>query len=209
MYGIGRNYLDHAREMNAPIPSEPLIFLKPPNAYVPTGSTIYLPTFSTLVHFEVELVVIISHDALCIPATKALEHIAGLAVGIDLTLRDIQERAKQQGTPWAVAKGFLGSGPISPYIPFNPEVPLSSLEITLSVNGTERQHGFVRNMERPVPELVSHLSHVFGLRKGDCIFTGTPAGVGPLSAGDRLEAHLNDFTTLSLAIAQSPGEQET
>ncbi len=208
LYCIGRNYSEHAREMGASITTDPLVFLKPSSALVPSGETVFLPTFSSLVHYEVELVVLISKDAVRISEAQASDHILGFAVGIDFTLRDIQEQAKKAGTPWALAKGFLGSAPISPYVPFAECPDMESLEISLSINGTQKQHGLAKEMEHSVPALISYLSRVFGLRRGDCIFTGTPKGVGPVESGDKLEAKLSNQASLSIVIGPADARHQ-
>lgn len=200
MYCIGRNYAAHAREMNAPVPEAPLVFLKPPNAYVQNGSVLELPSFSQNVHHEVELVVVIGSDTNGCAAADALSHVAGYAVGIDLTLRDVQSRAKAGGEPWAVSKAFRGSAPVSAVVPRENIADPGLLELALNVNGEQRQHGYVSSMERSVGELISYLSKVFGLRRGDCIFTGTPEGVSQIVSGDVVEAEIINHVGLRIQV---------
>lgn len=201
MYCIGRNYAAHAREMNAPLPEAPLVFIKPPNAYVADGSILHLPTFSGNVHHEVELVVVIGSDTDGCTPEEAQAHIAGYAVGVDLTLRDIQSAAKAKGEPWSVSKSFRGSAPISPVVPVGLVSDPADLELDLTVNGISRQHGRVATMERSVGELVAYVAGVFGLRRGDCIFTGTPEGVAKIDSGDSIDARLVGYVTLHLHVA--------
>ena len=200
MYCIGRNYAAHAREMNAPVPEAPLVFIKPPDAYVQNGSVLELPSYSQNVHHEVELVVVIGSDTNGCSAMDALSHVAGYAVGIDLTLRDVQARAKAGGEPWAVSKAFRGSAPVSAVIPREYIADPGLLELKLNVNGEKRQHGYVSSMERSVGELISYVSKVFGLRRGDCIFTGTPEGVTQIVCGDVLEAEIIDHVGLTIQV---------
>lgn len=202
MYCIGRNYALHAREMGVAVPTDPVVFLKPPAAYVPHGGIITRPSFSHLMHHEVELVVVIGADCTETSVDRAHEVVAGYAVGVDVTLRDIQKRAKERGEPWAVAKGFAGSAPISmvnPATHYHTAFP--TFELSLEVNGDVRQRGSTADMERPVAELIRYLASTFTLRKGDCIFTGTPEGVGPLENGDKVVARLDDDPCLEFSIA--------
>lgn len=196
MYCIGRNYAAHAREMGAEIVADPIVFIKPPAAYRESNVDVALPSFSNDVHHEIELVVVIGHDTDGCSAEDAWKYIAGVTVGIDLTARDIQSAAKKNGHPWAVAKSWAGSAPCGTVIP-TADCGRGPWDLSLEVNGVARQHGNTRNMERTVEELVSYLSSVFTLRAGDCIFTGTPEGVGPVAAGDHAVANLDNLVTLT------------
>jgi 2-keto-4-pentenoate hydratase/2-oxohepta-3-ene-1,7-dioic acid hydratase in catechol pathway len=202
MYCIGRNYALHAKEMGASVPTDPIVFLKPPAAYVPDGGEIVIPDFSKNVHHELELVVIIGKDCENVLKEDAAEYIAGYAVGIDVTLRDVQAKAKEKGEPWAVAKGFKTSAPISNVIPaevFKNGIP--DFDIELYVNDALRQKGTTADMERSIGELVEYLSKVFTLRAGDCIFTGTPEGVAQLQPGDKLRAEIPWKVSLNISVA--------
>lgn len=197
MYCIGKNYANHAREMGGVVPPEPVVFIKPPSAYVPNGGTVIRPPFSQNLHHEVELVIVIGQDCQNVPRSESINVIAGYAIGIDMTLRDIQQRSKERGEPWAVAKGFATSAPISTVLPTS-RIDLTNgfphFDIQLHVNDTLRQFGNTVQMERQPDELISYLSSVFALRRGDCIFTGTPEGVHAVVPGDVLRAELNgDF----------------
>ena len=197
---VGRNYADHVAEMNAPRGGGPVLFLKPPSALLHDGGTVALPRGGGAVHHEVELVVVIGRRGRAIAMERAVEHVLGYAVGLDLTLRDVQSEAKRRGEPWSVAKGFDGSAPISAVVPREGVGDGSGLELTLSVNGERVQRGNTSDMLHPVAELIALASRWLTLERGDLIFTGTPAGVGPVAAGDRLEARLERVGTLSVAV---------
>jgi 2-keto-4-pentenoate hydratase/2-oxohepta-3-ene-1,7-dioic acid hydratase in catechol pathway len=197
---IGRNYAEHAREMKAEVPKEPVVFLKPASAIIASGETIVIPPFSNDVHHEVELVVLIGKQGKNIARVSAFEYVAGYAVGLDMTLRDIQAEAKKKGLPWTVAKGFDTSAPVSPFVPAASIPDPQQLAISLSVNGTERQHGSTADMLFPVDVLVAYLSTVFTLEPGDMIFTGTPDGVGPVVTGDMLEASIESVGSLLVGV---------
>lgn len=201
MYCIGRNYADHAKEMGVEVPGEPIVFLKPPSAYVNSGSTVRLPSISNEVHHEVELVAVIGKDCMNVRKEEAIDVIEGYAVGIDLTLRDVQSRAKKKGHPWAVAKGFSGSAPISQVIPASGiKDDIIDFDLELQVNGITKQKGNTAFMQRPLAELIEYLSSIFDLRRGDCIFTGTPEGVGPVKSGDEVTAYLGELARLNINI---------
>lgn len=199
LYCVGRNYALHALEMESDIPKEPVIFIKPPAALTGDGSDIQLPPWSSTVHHEVELVVVIGCDGVNVDTKDAFDMVAGYAIGVDLTARDVQATAKKSGEPWARAKGWYGSAPISTVI--SPaEVPGGICQISLSVNGKLRQHANTANMERSVADIISFCSHIFSLRRGDCIFMGTPDGVNAILPGDEVVATLNNFLSLSFTV---------
>jgi 2-keto-4-pentenoate hydratase/2-oxohepta-3-ene-1,7-dioic acid hydratase in catechol pathway len=187
---IGRNYADHVREMGdvEGLPSEPVIFLKPPSALVADGGTIELPPQSESVHHEVELVAVIGTGGKNISEEDALGHVAGYALGLDLTARDVQRKAKDGGKPWSVAKGFDTFAPLGPLVAADTLGDVQRLDIQMKVNGEVRQAGNTGQMLFPIARLVSLLSEIFTLEPGDLIYTGTPEGVGPVEDGDRLEA---------------------
>ncbi len=196
MYCIGRNYAAHAREMNAELPASPLVFMKSPTAYVAPGQDLHIPSFSQNMQHEVELVVVIGEDSDGVDVLNASHLVAGYAVGLDLTLRDRQAEAKQKGEPWTLSKAFRGSAPLSSVVPAEQIARVEDLEIRLLVNSELRQYGKVSHMERSIEELIVYISGVFGLRRGDCIFTGTPEGVAALTVGDELHASLSNYTDL-------------
>lgn len=201
IYAVASNYRKHAEEMGTTVPEDPVIFLKPTSAYIPNEGTILLPDFSNEVHHEVELVVVIGRDGKDVPFEKAQEYIAGYAVGIDVTLRDIQNKAKKEGKPWGIAKGFYTSAPISNVVSakqFDGIIP--DFDLLLKVNGEVRQRANTSNMERSVAQLVAFVSRVFTLNVGDCIFTGTPEGVGIIRPGDTLYAELSGYVNLTCYV---------
>lgn len=195
IYCIGRNYAEHAKELGNAVPTSPLVFLKPRTAL--SVDRLRLPAFSQNVHHETELVVAIGRDSQGIDEAHALDLVAGYAVGIDVTARDLQDEAKKKGQPWTFAKGLPTFAPVSRFVPAPLPFPLS---IELKVNGEIRQRGSTEEMIFSIPRLIHYLSHTFHLQAGDIIFTGTPAGVAPLRPGDRLEARLGDQTSLSLTV---------
>ncbi len=187
---VGRNYAEHSREMGHAAADPPVLFLKPPSALVPGGGAIALPSYSREVHHEVELVVRIGRGGARLGPADAERAVDAGAVGIDLTARDLQGEAKRRGEPWAVAKGFDGSAPVSAFVPVADLQELAAWELRLAVNGVERQRGALAGMTLRVAELVAFVSSRFRLDPGDLIFTGTPAGVGPVRAGDVVVATL-------------------
>lgn len=199
LYCIGRNYADHAAEMQASVPTDPIVFLKPPAAYLTSGSTLALPEWTTDVHHEVECVVVIGNDIRGCSEQDAWSAVAGVGVGLDLTARDVQQRAKSAGHPWAVAKSWHGSAPVSTIVPCD-GTPMGPWELRCTVNGILRQQGSTALMERSIPTLIAYLAHVFSLRRGDAVFTGTPAGVGPIRPGDTVIGELASDARVELHI---------
>lgn len=197
MYCIGRNYAAHAREMGAAVTDDPIVFIKPPSAYLSEDTPIQLPEFSHDVHHEVELVVVIGADVDTIDARSAWDVVAGVGVGLDLTARDLQTEAKKKGHPWSVAKSWKGSAPVSRIIPRD-QCGMGPWKLGLHVNDQLRQQGSTADMERSVEQLIAYVSAVFTLQRGDCIFTGTPEGVGPLNAGDHVRATLDGRPVLNM-----------
>jgi uncharacterized protein (TIGR00369 family) len=196
--GIGRNYADHIKEMGAPKAGPPVIFVKPSSALVHDGGEVLLPAGVGAVHHEVELVVAIGKEGRSIAEEDGLDHVLGYAVGLDMTLRDLQGEAKERGEPWSLAKGFDTSAPLSAVVLRDEVGDGSGLKIVLDVNGERRQEADSSHMIRSVAELVSHASRLMTLERGDLIYTGTPAGVGPVSDGDRLEAAIDKVGTLTV-----------
>ncbi len=195
IFCIGRNYLEHARELNNPVPKNPVIFIKPITSIIYSDDTIILPRESHEVHYETEIVVAIGEGGKNIPVEEALSHIDGYGIGIDVTARDIQQQAKEKSLPWATAKGFDTFAPISNFIEAAQVTDISNLSFNLQINGETRQEGNTRDMIFSIPTLISRVSNYFTLSPGDLIFTGTPQGVGPLYSGDVLEATLGDHLT--------------
>jgi fumarylpyruvate hydrolase len=205
IYCLGRNYADHAREMGSdPKVEPPFFFTKPADAVVPTGGIVPYPSRTENLHHEVELVVAIGGAGRSITPTQARGHIFGYAVGNDLTRRDLQGALKKKGWPWDTGKGFDASAPVSAIRPAS----LGHIEhgrIWLSVNGETRQQSDVSEMIWSVPEVIAELSTLFELRAGDLIYTGTPAGVGPLIPGDRVECGVDGLDILTNTITARTG----
>jgi 5-carboxymethyl-2-hydroxymuconate isomerase len=198
---VGRNYAEHNAEMGNARSVPPVLFLKPPSAVVHDGGVVSLPLGLGQVHHEVELVVAIGRSGRAIPEDAAMEHVLGYAVGLDLTLRDLQAEAKKKGEPWDLAKGFDGSAPVSHVVPRERVLDVTALSLTLDVNGVRRQEGSVSEMLYGVAALVAYASRWITLERGDLLFTGTPSGVGPLVAGDSVVARLSDLTMLRVTVA--------
>jgi 5-carboxymethyl-2-hydroxymuconate isomerase len=198
---VGRNYADHNAEMGNARSVPPVLFLKPPSALVQDGGVVTLPTGLGQVHHEVELVVAVGRSGRAIPEDAALEHVLGYAVGLDLTLRDLQNEAKKKGEPWDLAKGFDGAAPVSHVVPRERAGDVATLALTLDVNGVRRQEGSTGQMLHGVAALVAYASRWITLERGDLLFTGTPSGVGPLVTGDSVVARLSDIATLRVTIA--------
>lgn len=198
---VGLNYADHIKEMNSRPTEDPVIFFKPPSALLHDEAQLALPVDAGEMHHEVEMVVVIGEPGRAIPVGQALDHVLGYGVGLDMTLRSVQAEAKRRGRPWSLAKGFDGSAPVSSFVPRSEVGDGSGLEISLDVNGERRQQANTSQMLRPVAELIAFASRWLTLERGDLLYTGTPAGVGPVSPGDRLEARLERVGSLSLTVA--------
>ncbi len=197
---VGQNYAKHIAEMGAKPKSEPLIFIKPAQATVFNNDTIELPKFSNNIHYEVELIILIGQDCYNIEIEDAKNYIAGYGIGIDITARDIQKKAKDDGGPWALAKGFRQSAPISNFIPANEISDNSNFDLKLWIDGELKQSGNTKDMERSIEQIISYLSKTFSLRKGDIIYTGTPEGVGQIKTNNRIVAKLDNSLELNINI---------
>ncbi len=198
IYCVGRNYAAHAREMGGDERAAPFFFQKPTDAIVISGEAAYPPATLDL-QFEVELVLAIGKGGRDIPIAQAAAHVFGLAVGIDLTRRDRQAEARQAGQPWEVAKAFDQSAPIGPLQRLEGALPRSG-RISLSLNGDIKQDGDLSEMIWQADEIVCQLSALFALEPGDLIYTGTPAGVGRIETGDRLEGRVDGLAPVSVEI---------
>ena len=204
IYCVGRNYAEHAQEMGFTGREPPFFFLKPADAVVPvadgaTGEIPYPPLTSDF-HHEVELVVAIGRGGRDIPVTEAAHHIWGYAIGLDMTRRDRQGEMKKQGRPWCIGKAFDASAPIGPLHPIAATGELTRGEITLSVNGALRQKGDLADLIWNVAETIATLSQAWTLAPGDLVYTGTPAGVGAVVAGDLMEARIAGLGLLRVAV---------
>lgn len=190
LYCIGRNYAEHAKEMKNEVPTEPIVFLKPNSSIIHHGASIHLPDASKSIHHELEMVIVIGKCGKHIPRKEALNYVLGYGIGIDVTARDLQKKAKDSGKPWTVSKGYDTFAPISDFlspesIP-NPDI----LDLSLHINGSLRQSGNTSDMIFNTSILIHYLSTIFTLQKGDLIFTGTPEGVAEIKSGDKLHADL-------------------
>ena len=184
---IGRNYAEHAKELNNPIPKEPLIFMKPASAMLVNNKPMYYPEFTNDLHYEAEIVLRVCKNGRHVQPEFASKYYKEIAFGIDFTARDIQDRCKEKGHPWEIAKGFDGSAPISNFVPIKDVMGPEGIEFFLTKNKTEVQHGYTKDLLFTFDQLICHISRYFKLNMGDLIFTGTPAGVGPVQIGDKLE----------------------
>lgn len=210
VFCIGKNYADHISEvkiegLDNSIPKEPVVFLKPSTAIEAAGNIVKVPLLnakpiSQNLQNEVELVIIIGKDGDNIPEENALEYVYGYAVGIDFTLRDLQTEMKKQGKPWAVAKGFRTSSPVGEVVPASVLNDAQALDIKLSINGEVKQSGNTSEMIFSIKFIIHYLSSIFGLRKGDIIFTGTPAGITKLETGDKVSAEIQHIGKLEVTI---------
>lgn len=204
VYCVGRNYLDHIREMKeADGRDPPFFFQKPRDSVVPDGARVPYPPFTEDFQFEVELVLAIGKSGRNIAVEAAREHIWGYAVGIDLTRRDRQRDARDLRWPWEMGKSFDASAPCGVIAPAGDVHDFTSGAITLSVNGAEKQRGDIGQMIWNVPEIVAQLSRQMKLEPGDLIYTGTPAGVGAVVAGDVIDARIDGLPPLGITIGAS------
>jgi 2-keto-4-pentenoate hydratase/2-oxohepta-3-ene-1,7-dioic acid hydratase in catechol pathway len=185
IFCIGRNYAEHIRELGNTPDEACVVFMKPASCVVSSGENIVLPRDRGAVHHEAELVVMLTGGGTDVPAAEALDHVAGVTLGLDLTLRELQNELKKKGAPWELSKAFDGAAPLGNWTPWKGQ-DLQALEFTCHVNGQLRQHGRSADMLFPVTRLIHILSRTWALQPGDVIFTGTPAGVGPLKPGDRI-----------------------
>lgn len=198
IFCIGRNYIDHVRELKNEKPDAPVVFMKPSTALLREGKPFYLPDFSENIHFECEWVLKVGRHGKSIQPEFAQKYIAEMTLGIDFTARDLQDRAKEKRHPWELAKAFDHSAAIGDWRPYLAD--RSDFEFSLSKNGEEVQRGNTRRMMFSLPDIISFLSTYFTLQKGDLIFTGTPAGVGPIRKGDLLEGTLEGDKVLRCPI---------
>ncbi|CAF1143751.1 unnamed protein product [Adineta ricciae] len=197
---IGRNYSEHASELGNTVPTKPMIFMKPPSAFVAPPNEIQIPSEWDELHHEVELGVIIDQQCRNVSKEQAEKSIGGYCLALDMTGRKIQDQLKKQGHPWLLAKGFDTSCPCGDFIDKNQISLSSSVNIWLSVNGKMRQNGHTRDMIFSVPDLIAYISKYITLEHGDLILTGTPAGVGAVKRGDQIEAGLNGDNNLKYAM---------
>ena len=200
IFCIGRNYADHAKELNNPIPAEPLIFMKPPTALLVANKPFYYPEFTQDLHYEGEIVLRVAKNGRSVQPEFAHRYYDAVAFGIDFTARDLQDQLKKKGHPWEIAKGFDRSAPLSRFIPLGELQNAQDIHFQLKKNGEVVQDGRTRDLLFPFDTLICHISRYFTLFKGDYIFTGTPAGVGPVQVGDVLEGWIEGREMLRCAV---------
>lgn len=197
---IGRNYAEHAKEMNSVIPSEPVFFLKPDTALIKDDQPFYYPDFSKEIHHEVELVLKINKPGKNIQTQFANKYYNEIGIGIDFTARDIQAECKKNGLPWEKAKAFDGAAPIGKFIDKKQFTDQKNINFHLKINGNNVQEGNTKDLLFSFDTIIAYISKYFTLRTGDLIYTGTPEGVGPVRIGDRLEAYIEDQKLLDFEI---------
>lgn len=204
IFCIGRNYADHAKELNNPVPALPVVFTKPVNTITFDGGEIIIPTNLTKnVHHEAEMVISIGKFGRYIPEADAMDYVSGYAIGIDVTARDLQSVLKEKSQPWTLAKGMDTFAPIGSFVPASSISDPHNLSVKLTVNGQTRQEGNTSEMIFSIPALISYISQFATLHEGDLIFTGTPAGVGQLKNGDKVVAQLgNNLSRLSVSVKE-------
>ena len=188
---IGRNYAEHAKELDNPVPTEPLLFIKPGSSVVPSAGGFKIPTDRGSVHYETEIAVLLGKSLSTKPSEEeVLDAISGYAPALDLTLRDVQSKLKEKGLPWEIAKSFDGACVIAPFVAASTYSDLTDIAVRLTLNGEVRQDGNSSLMLNPIVPMIQYMAACFSLQAGDVIMTGTPAGVGPLNPGDELVLEL-------------------
>ena len=192
IFCIGRNYVEHAAELNNPLPAQPLIFSKPPTALLKDNKPFFIPEFTKEVHHELEVVVRVSKNGKHIEEKFARKYYDKYTLGIDFTARDVQSRLKEKGHPWEIAKGFDGSAVIGKWLDLDDNDSLDDLSFRLEVNGDVRQEGTTADMIFPIDRLIAEISTYFTLQTGDLIYTGTPAGVAKVEIGDELKGYIGE-----------------
>lgn len=197
---VGRNYAEHAAELNNPIPEQPLLFIKPATSAVNMQQPLELPKGVGDVHYETEIALLIGETISKATPTEALAGVVGVGLALDLTLRDLQSELKKQGHPWERAKAWDGACPLSDFVDAAAVKDWQELELSLHINGVEKQRGQAKQMLTPIAELLSHISQTFTLLAGDVVITGTPAGVGKLARGDKLELALTNLLQVETRV---------
>jgi 2-keto-4-pentenoate hydratase/2-oxohepta-3-ene-1,7-dioic acid hydratase (catechol pathway) len=200
IFAIGRNYIDHAKELNNPVPSEPIFFMKPDTAIIHNNKPFYYPDFTEDLQYETEIVLKLSRVGKNVDEKFANRYFTEIGIGIDFTARDIQNKCKEKGLPWEIAKAFDGSAPISKFLSKEMFPDLTNINFHLDLNGQTVQLGNTRDMIFSFERLIAHISQYITVRMGDLIFTGTPAGVGSVKIGDRLQAYIEDELMLDFYI---------
>lgn len=197
---IGRNYAEHARELNNPVSEKPVIFMKPESARLVARQPFFLPDLPGSIHFETEIVVRINRLGKNIQEKFAHRYYEDVTVGIDFTARDLQSELKSKGLPWEMAKAFDGSAVVGTFIPLKEAGKIADISFSLKKNGETVQQGNTGDMLFPVDSIIAYVSRFFTLKKGDLIFTGTPKGVGPVAANDVLEGYIGDKRLFNVKV---------
>ena len=197
---IGRNYIDHAKELKNPVPKKPVFFLKPETALLTKNRPFYYPPFSNEIHYEAELVYKITRNGKHIRKEFADSYYEEVGLGIDFTARDLQRECKEKGLPWEIAKAFTDSAPVSDIFPVTELKDKDNIHFRLEKNGKIVQEGVSSDMIFNMEEIISYVSQFIMLRMGDLVFTGTPAGVGPVKIGDRLIGFIEDEKMFNFEI---------
>jgi len=197
---IGRNYVMHAKELNNPVPEKPVFFMKPETALLLKNRPFFHPDFSNDIHYEVELVFRINKVGKYIQEKFAHTYYNQLAIGIDLTARDIQSECKAKGLPWEIAKAFDSSAPLSEFISIDEFKSVNDIQFSLNKNGEEVQHGNSGDMLFNIDKIIAYVSQFVTLKIGDLIYTGTPAGVGKIAVGDEFEAFIEGKSMLKMRV---------
>lgn len=197
---IGRNYANHAKEMNSPIPSTPMFFMKPDTALLPKKNPFFYPSFTNDLHYECEVVVRICKLGKNISEKFAHEYYNAIGLGIDFTARDLQQQCKDKGHPWEIAKAFEHSAPLSEHFIDKSKLSIENLNFTLYKNGELVQRGNTSDMIFSIDQLIAYVSQFMTLKIGDLLFTGTPEGVGPVQIGDTLSGKIEDIEMFNLKI---------
>lgn len=195
IFCVGRNYVDHAKELQNEVPDKPVIFLKPSTAYLENNSEVTYPSFTEELHYEGELVLKIGKQGKNIALDEALSYVESVTIGIDFTARDLQNELKNKGLPWEISKAFDESAPAGIFIPYN-----NQKNFTLYKNGALVQTGNTDNMIFQIPVILEYISRFFTIEKGDLIFTGTPKGVGKVNRGDKFIGMIENDTVLTLYV---------
>ncbi len=197
---IGRNYVDHAKELNNPVPTEPVFFLKPDTALLPKNNPFVYPSFSKNVQHEVEIAIKINRLGKHIEKKFAHKYYNEIGIGVDFTARDVQQQCKEKGLPWEKAKAFDGSAPTSKFLKIDEFEDINNLNFSLKINGEVKQQGNTKDMIFNFNEIIAYVSKFFTLKIGDIIYTGTPAGVNPIKINDKLECFIEDKKMLGFNV---------
>ncbi|MFT4662869.1 MAG: acylpyruvate hydrolase [Patiriisocius sp.] len=197
---IGRNYVDHAKELNNPIPTEPVFFLKPETALLPKNNPFVYPSFSKNVQHEVEIVIRINRVGKHIEEKFAHKYFNEIGIGVDFTARDLQQECKEKGLPWEKAKAFDSSAPTSKFVKIDQFEDINNLNFSISINGEVKQQGNTKNMLFNFDQIITYVSKFFTLKIGDIIYTGTPAGVGPVKINDKIQCFIEDKKMLGFNV---------